>query len=447
MKLKITTMLIGMQPRSIEIDVSENSILKDIIELNYLQVFPSAKKINKISEFNSWNNFTLNYLKKYQKFLPYSFRYKSNNEKLKTINLIDAIGSLNTPEIILGKGSRTDDSLWFFLLEMKDEVNAVCLETSEDDLKLIRFFENKLSNIESHILIDRFISSGIKHDVTKVVKEFIPSNILTAFNISTLDYYKEFLFEFSSNIFMLNECFDNINIDTTNKEAYRGWIKNYTYKIQYEIFNVFNLPEIFICEIPERGYHRSLKEIGLTYRENDKSLYDKYIKRKSITEIFNTIFVNEGIASYTDWIYFCKNKELNNATLNLCIQLFRVIHNKLKHSSSVQVIKSRDHLKIKEEKIKDINEKILSIKSSDLGENEISRELQLVNLEKELVEKVTYAYSNFDYDDANFLHNNGIQVYGTEDEGYFSILLSDLEFSVKILIGVLCILDRAKSNG
>lgn len=447
MKLKITTILIGMKPRSIEIDVNENSILKDIVEINYLQVSPGAKKLNKLSEFNSWSNFTLSYLKEAQEFLPYSFLYKSKNNKLKNINLIDTIGSLNTEEIVLSRGSRTDDSLWFFLLEMKDDVNAICLETSDDDLKLIRFFEKKLSNIESHILIDRFISSGVKHDVIKVVKEFIPSNVLTALNISTLDYYKEFLFEFSSNIFMLNECIDNINIDTTNKEAYRGWIKNYTYKVQYELFNVFNLPEIFISDIPKRGYHASLKEIGLTYAENDKFLYDRHIKRQSITQIFKAILINEGITNYTDWIYFCKNKDLSNATLNLCIQLFRIIHNKLKHSSSIQVIKSRNYRKIKEGKLKDINKKILSIKNSNLSEYEISQKLSLVNLEKEVIEKVTYSYSNFDYDDANFLNNNGVYVYGTEDEDHFFILLSDLEYSVKILIGILCILDRAKSNG
>jgi hypothetical protein len=58
-------------------------------------------------------------------------------------------------------------------------------------------------------------------------------------------------------------------------------------------------------------------------------------------------------------------------------------------------------------------------------------------------EKIRYAYAHLDFEDSEFKKNNGIWVVD-EAGNKFNVTLADMELSLKVLLGILCVLNRAK---
>lgn len=439
-------------PKQVQIVVDENKSLKEVLD-EHEELLPRLEKQDpaQSSLFWSWESLNTNNQKYF--ISNYNFAAFENIEGIsRPIHLIDRLKYTNPPEVIITYNvSGYDDTIPFFLFEKYEkDVRAPHWQIRNFDAKegVLRFIEGILSDTESHLVIEKFSRSRAERRSGRLFRQSIPSMLWSELTKDHLDYYRKFILEYADQVLSLNYCIEHMNHEHRNifADISRGWINDFLYRIQNLMLVLFNIPEIFsrsLCPTAHT-YSGALISIGLEkLPEKDEDYYKNHIVNNSISEIYGDIFQSLHIKDYEDYIEYCRNANFSDIHLRTIVHTFRMLFNKLKHSTYIQIIKSRDEEGIKRKEIQDIKLEIKKL-SSIIGINKETKEAEMrrLNIRKEIAEKVRYAYGHLNFDDPLFKHNNGISITD-KDNRIFRISLYDLEVSLKILVGVLSALHRA----
>ncbi len=124
---------------------------------------------------------------------------------------------------------------------------------------------------------------------------------------------------------------------------------------------LLSIPEFFLRSIYSSvfNYSELLKGIGIgKLQQKDDDYYRKCIMNRSVSEIYTDIFNAISIDNYPDYIGFCEDVDFSDGDLIKIVQTYRILFNKLKHSSYIQIIKSRDDETIKKNNLKNIEREI-----------------------------------------------------------------------------------------
>jgi len=457
--IRIKNTLPGQPEKVLELTVSGEDTIKHIIESNYPLLFSGNEKLN-TSSFDSWEQFTTEYLGYSQEFFSFGV-YQDTNQV--PVRIIDRVNDICEKNLSIGPTQdylRIDDSIYAFVLNnCENEIQSI-IENNGSKEDITRFFETLLAKNDTRLVVEQFLDSNFIHKFSTIVTQLIPSKLWTDIKNDEMNYYKKFIISFISEIFLLNYCIQNRNVEdkTVQQDLYRGWINEFLYKIHYLMLVTLNIPEIFLGKVNSRTgkslriYSQALEYLGIRSikkcgYENDDTYYEEKIRGKSITDVYRNIFEDIPVESYYDYIGFCHETDLDDEYLSKIIHTFRILNNKLKHSASISTIESRDHLDLESQELEKIQMQIEQIKTSNLNEKGKSEKIFDLNLKKNVLLKIKYKYRDLDFEDRGFKQKNGIHVWRGEVEGhYFKISIYDLEFTIKIMIGVLIIINRMKKN-
>jgi len=121
-----------------------------------------------------------------------------------------------------------------------------------------------------------------------------------------------------------------------------------------------------------------------------------------------------SIGNYQDYIKFCENAPVSGADVGRIVHTYRILFNKLKHSSCIEIIKSRDDESIRKKELDDIEQEIERFQAIQQIDAQyvtlVTSELERLKFRKEIVEKARYAYAHLDFEDSEFKRSNGISV-------------------------------------
>lgn len=117
--LTIRTVLIGQQSRTIRVEVDGRKSFKQLIDENYHELLPGLynPRVFLHDRFASWENLNSAVLEAFNASHDFSASWNRGTER-RPIHLIDNVQGMAECEITIGNsGSRSDDSIAFFLIE------------------------------------------------------------------------------------------------------------------------------------------------------------------------------------------------------------------------------------------------------------------------------------------------------------------------------------------
>lgn len=453
MKPLLINTLFDIGPKQVQIDADGDKSLRELLDEHDEELLLRFEKPEPAQSlaFWSWESFNSNS----QKFFISNYNFAAF-QKIdgisQPIHLIDRLKYTNPSEVLITYNvSGYDDTIPFFLSEKYEKRGWTThgqrrsINAKEDAL---RFLEGILSDAESRIVIEKFSRSMAERRSGRLFRQFIPAVLWGELIKDHLDYYRQFILECADQIFALNFCIEHMNHKQRNifADIARGWVNDFLYRIQTLMLVLLNIPEVFLRGLCPSAYTYSgaLVSIGLDkLPEKDETYYKNHIVNKSISEVYRDIFQLLYIKNYEDYIEYCRTAKFSEISLRTIVHTFRILFNKLKHSSYIQIIKSRDEEGIKRKEIQEINLEIEKLAAATELSKEISdARMHELKIRKEIAEKVRYAYGHLDFDDPRFKHNNGISITDSNNT-IFRISLYDLEISLKILVGILSALNRA----
>jgi hypothetical protein len=131
----------------------------------------------------------------------------------------------------------------------------------------------------------------------------------------------------------------------------------------------------------------------------------------------------------------------------MIVNTYRILCNKLKHSSYIKIIKSRDEEKFERKELDEIDKEIEQLRNIQQRDGLLStwarHEMEMQEFLEDAKKKIRYAYAHLDFEIPEFKRNNGILVVD-EADNRINITLSDMELFLKVLFGILTILNRAR---
>lgn len=262
-----------------------------------------------------------------------------------------------------------------------------------------------------------------------------------------LEYCRRFIVHFANQIVTLDYCVEHSSLDNQKilQDVCRGWINDFLFRIQSLMLVLLNIPEIFLRSISPGSDLQSIGIEELPENEN-ADYYKNRIANKSILEVYREILDGVPIEDYEDYIEYCETSDLADLNVRRIVHTFRKLFNKLKHSSYVQIIKSRDQEGITNRQMEDIDRQIEGLANTSGPKREdIEAEIRKLQFRREFIDKARYAYGHLDFDDREFKRKNGILIADTTDTT-FQITIYDLELCLKLLIGILYILNKANAQ-
>lgn len=453
--LTVRAVFIGCSLKEITVTVDEDKTFKQLVDEHYHDLLPRSDRFDTTQPqfFGAWENLNETSLSYFDSCYSFS-AFQSVNPHI-PVHLIDRIRHIKSDKItITSPGFRHDDSIAFFLIEKYDQVlNAISTENNRNRLreKLREFLEELLGETDSHILVDTFSENEAEDRIAPFVDQMIPSALWLNLTKESLSYYRKFILHLANQVLILDYCVKHSNLEDRNifEEISRGWVDQFLYRIQNLMLVLLNIPEAFFRSIysSHANYSKLVKNIGIKrLQEKDEEYYTNYIMNKSISEIYFELFNNLSISNYQDYIEFCENAPLSDINLGRIVHTYRILFNKLKHSSCVEIIKSRDYESIRKKELEDIEQEIERFQTmQQIDAQYVTSELERLKIKKEIAEKVRYTYAHLDFEDTEFKRSNGISV--VDERGTrFRITLFDMELSFKVLFGILCILNRANTT-
>lgn len=455
-KFHFTISLIGSEVREFDLDFDEKRTLREVVDKHYSILFPGNKSSSLRREiYNwSWNCLETQSIDEFNQKYNMSFFQESNGE-LYPIHLIDRLTELQLTNqvFVTNSGILHDDSIPFFLIEkyegaLDSIINHATIAKLRDEVSLL--INKILSDIDAAVLLENRSYSGRGFRVSKFFVQAIPSGLWLKLGEENLIYYRHFIMHLAATIVVLNHCISNSLTSRGNivQDIARGWVNSFLFKVQYLMMVLLSIPETFLRNARPNfhNYSRELSDIGVTkLAETDAKYCEKHINGRSMHEVCQSLLENTSIKSYYEYINYCKTIELADPLLSKLIHTFRIFFNRLKHASQVSIISTRDADEIRKRELEEINMRIeslgdLSLESEhDIGQFET--ELQRLKIRKELIEKVKYAFEHLDFDDQDFRLKNGINV-ADDANNRFRITFYDLEYSLRILVGILILLNR-----
>jgi len=434
----------------VELDGTKS--LKQLIDENYHELLPglSSPSVFVHDRFASWENLNSAVLADFNASYDFSASWSLGTER-HPIHLIDKVTGMAGAEITIGNGGFIiDDSIAFFLIERyRQFLDTVSIQESGqafEETALFRFLEEVLSETDCHIMVDSFSRRRAEHGIGAFVKQLIPSALWMDMKTADLEYYRKFIVHFANQVSILDYCVEHSNLDNekVRQDVCRGWIDDFLYRVQNLMLVLLNIPEIFLKSISPGA---DLNLIGIVeLPETERANYYKNrIANKSIQEVYREILEHLPIENYQEYIEYCESSDVADINVRRIVHTFRILYNKLKHTSNIRIIRSRDEEGITRRQIEDIDREIERLAISRPGRKGSESEIRTLELRRELVDKARYAYGHLDFDDPEFKHNNGILVADATGTA-FRITLADLELSQKLLIGILHLLKKANAS-
>ncbi len=451
--LTIRTLFMGQKSKTIRVELDGIRSFKQLIDENHHELLPglSEPSVFLDDRFASWENLNSAVLDDFNASYDFSAFWNRGTER-HPIHLIDKVQGTVEAEIIIGTGGfRIDDSIAFFLIEKyRQTFDTISIQESGqalEETQLFRFLEEVLSETDSHILVDSFSRRTAEHRIGTFVKQLIPSALWMEMKTANLEYYRRFIVHFANQVFTLDYCVEHSNLDNQNvlQDVCRGWINDFLYRVQNLMLVLLNIPEIFLKSIRPGS---DLKSIGIDeLPETERANYYKNrIANKAIQEVYREILKHVPIENYQEYIEYCETNDFADINVRRIVYTFRILYNKLKHTSNVWIIKSRDEEGITKRRMEDIDRQIEVLTNTSHPSREgIESEIRKLEFRKEFIDNARSANGHLDFDDPKFKHHNGILVAGATNTT-FRITFYDLELCLKLLIGILYMLNKANAH-
>ncbi len=353
MKLfNVRTNIIGYSPRAIRVNIDEDKTFKQLVDDNYSDLFPRPDIFDttRPSFIETWENLTETSLRYFNSCYGFSAFQSMGNNHI-TVHLIDKIRQIKSDNIIINSpGDRVDDSVAFFLIEKYDQVLSEIFGENGRNLskeKLREFLEQLLSETETHILVDNFSQGVAEHKLAPYIAQMIPSELWQNLTNESFLYSRKFILHLAYQMLILDYCLKHSNLTDRHifEDISRGWINKFLYQMQNQMLVLLNIPEVFLRSLysGSLSYSELIKKTGIAkLQENDNEYYAKNIVNKSISDIYFNLFKRRSISNYQEYIRFCEDVLPSDIDLAKIIHTYRILFNKLKHSSVIEIINSRD---------------------------------------------------------------------------------------------------------
>lgn len=454
--ITVRTNFIGEALKEVRVNVDEEKSIKQLIDENYTELLPrpdlfDASMPDFIEDWESINEKSLRYFNSCYRFLT----FQSMNANDIPIHLADRIFHIKSDNIKLAPlPQMIDDSVAFFIIEKYglNEQGIIPIGNNLNPDTLRDSLERLLSGTDTQILIENFSDRQAKRNIGFFIEQLIPAELWLTLLKDKFSYYRNFIIHFAGKLMIIDYCVNHTTLVDTRilEDLSRGWINNFLYQMQNLMLVLLSIPEIYLRSMynsPDKYSELLQKKRILKLPDRDEQYYSEHIKKQSISNIYFRIFGSLSISNYRDYIKFCEDTSLSDLNVGEIVNTYRILCNKLKHSSYVQIIKSRDEEKFQKEEIDDIDKDIEQIRNIQKIDKILAaltkQELELKEFLKDAKKKIRYAYAHLDFEDPEFKRNNGISVI--DEKGYkFNITLSDMEVSLKVLVGILCILNRTR---
>ena len=126
----------------------------------------------------------------------------------------------------------------------------------------------------------------------------------------------------------------------TLKSNSKNWLFRKLFNIHSQSLILLSIPETFIRVVSDKyNYAQCLDDIGINKGHlSDKEIYSTYVDKRSIREIYLNLFSDIGINNFEEFIQYCNSTSISNTHFGLRGHIFRILFNKLKHSSKIEVI-------------------------------------------------------------------------------------------------------------
>lgn len=443
--VQVQVLRLGNPVHTIHVPMKEWSTFKHFLIENYASIF-QKEPLTEPDELFAWRSFTRQNVDRFK----YAFNYYYLTCKGISDAPLHLIDKLDTSEIrIFNSGIYTNDAIWFFLQEqLKDQVEVIA-QTCQDNfaLEVLGALERLLTTADAQILLDNFSGFEAHSSTEHFVKHIIPFNTWQKLNTKKLSYYKKFIVSFTHSLLLLDHCLARHDtfptpIAQSNKEE---WLHCLLFRMQNQMLTLLSIPEAFVrlTHPTVHNFSDGLQMCGVQkLTQKDKYYYQAHIANRAITDIYQALFNKMAIYDYYDYIEYCVNTLCSDSYVSEICHTFRILFNNLKHAAHVEVIQSRDVEAIKKAEMDEINTELDRLQNSDLNSSEREDKIRNLLIRKEFIDKVRHMHETIDFQDPDFIKNNGIQIHSTTGD-FFKISIADLELSLKILIGILVILEKS----
>ncbi|MFC1953819.1 hypothetical protein ACFLWR_06825 [Chloroflexota bacterium] len=456
--LTVRTNFIGHAPKEVRVSINEDKSIKQLIDENYCELLPrpdlfDAGMPNFVADWESLNEKSFRYFNSCYHFLS----FQSTNTNDIPIHLVDRITHIKSDNIKLTPPRlMIDDSIAFFVVEKYglNEKRTLPIDNDITPDGLREFLERLLSGTDTQLLVDNFSQRQTGHIVGSFIEQMIPAELWLNLSNEDFSYYKNFIIRFANEVLLIDYSVKNSTLVDKKilEDLSRGWMDNFLYQMQNLMLVLLSIPEIFIrsiCIDPEKQYLAILQKKRITnlpYKKDDE-YYFNHIVNQSISSVFFEILGDLAINNYQDYIKYCEDVPLNDINIGRIVNTYRVLCNKLKHSSYIKIIKSRDEEGLKRKELDEIDEEMKQLRYVQQRDGVLSawakHEIEKQEFLKDVNNKIRYAYGHLNFEDSEFKRNNGISVMD-EAGNRFNITLFDMEVSLKVLLGILCILNRVE---
>lgn len=427
----------------------ETSTLRDVIDAHYVQLMggqvgPPPRPTD------TWQDCDPEAVQAYQHHYSFDLCDPEATPPT-TLHLIDLVQDVPGSRIHLIPSGRirTDDSVCFYALSRQEEVLPSLLTVGnlqELETALFRFLERLLTDPNSFLLIGNYVRNNQAVHSRSYLQHQMPGRIWMEMSQPEMNYYLYLLIRLVNDLSHLNHCVKMRAIPNQSllQETARAWISDYLYMIQTTMLLLLAIPEIFQRKFTNMDYKPGLKKLGIpfTSAQKDQDYYREAVIGKTLVEIYRPILARAAIDTYKDYIIFAKQAPLSDPSLGEIIHALRIVYNKLKHASHVQVRETRNHKREKQRELEDLEKEISQLSALFQRTPAQEQKLSELTFKRLIAERTSYAFKHIDWSSQDFKKQNGIDVYGDGSEARFSITLYDIEFAVRLLIGVLLAIAR-----
>ncbi|MDA2926639.1 hypothetical protein MYX78_05305 [Acidobacteria bacterium AH-259-G07] len=436
----------------IRVEVSDGDRLGDIIDTHYIHLATGEPPPLPVIK-DSWQCCDPTTLASYRLRYPFILVDRAR-DPVALLHPADRICRLSGTELTVWPRMdfSSDDSISFYLFEREDALLPLLVEAADLDAvkeALFRFHEKMLMEPEAFLMLDNFIRHTSQRSSAVFLEHQVPSGIWGELRQPYMNYYLHFILRVVTELSILNHCLDNRNSSNNIvRESARRWVADYLYRVQTVMLVLLSIPEVYLRNVEATHYFKGLRKLGIAgFTEIDKgeSYFKAAIVGRTVKQIYTGLLTEAHVETYSHYLDVCQDRPPSDLTIGKAVHTFRILYNKLKHASYVRVQESRDHETPYREGLARFDEQIRRLKMTLPQTPRQEKELFELEAKREVFEKVRYALGHLDWESADFKRENGITVGGGKEGEWFRISLYDLEYILRLLVGILIVLSQAKA--